>query len=340
MDKEAEEAFRGRRIKTPMDPDNQSGRKEAGRLTQQLNGLQGRIEAYTQEKSWAAAWKERLKRFFALRVGVDSAASTYYLLFSLFPLIIFSFSLMEILDSGLASRFEAALPQLSLVIPQAILTMLQDFLDSVGLTSSIPFLSLSALGLLWAASRGAASIVNSMNRVYYNQVEYNFLLRRLIGIFAIFVISILLVAILILLAFYRMAIDYLHQFFTLPDFLLGGDFDILAHLVAFLLLTLIFTIIYGLVKRKRSYLRHTILSAMVTSAGWIIISYSLSHFIASQTRYYVIYGSITGIIFLMLWLYLAVYIILIGAFIHSELILKYPKPERRGKHKEGEEASP
>ncbi len=324
---------------TEIDPDNQSNQKEGGRLTQQLNGLQERINAYTREKSWAAAWKERLKRFFALRVGVDAAASAYYLLFSLFPLIIFSFSLLELLDSGLASRFEEALPQLSLVIPQAILTMLQNFLDSVGLTSSIPFLSLSALGLLWAASRGAASIVNSMNRVYHRQVEYNFLLRRLIGIIALFVISMLLIGILVLLAFYRMVIDYLHQFFTLPDFLLAGDFDLFAHLLAFLLLTLIFSVIYSLVKRKRSYLRHTLLSAMVTAAGWIIISYALSIFISLQTRYYVMYGSITGIIFLMLWLYLAIYISLIGAFVHSELILKYPRPDRKRRHKEAEKGS-
>jgi hypothetical protein len=30
----------------------------------------------------------------------------------------------------------------------------------------------------------------------------------------------------------------------------------------------------------------------------------------------------------MLWLYLAVYILMVGAFIHSELILKYPRPAK------------
>jgi uncharacterized BrkB/YihY/UPF0761 family membrane protein len=67
---------------------------------------------------------------------------------------------------------------------------------------------------------------------------------------------------------------------------------------------------------------------LLTALGWLVISHALSFFISRQTNYYSLYGSITGIIFLMLWLYLAVYILMVGAFIHSELILKYPRPAK------------
>lgn len=321
--------------------DKQAGQKEGNRLTAQLNDLQQRIEDYTNEKSWASAWRERLRRLAALRIGVDAAASSYYLLFSLFPLIMFVFSLLNLLNPDLALHFELAIPRLSVVVPEEILRILQNFLDSVGRMSSIPFLSISVLGLLWAASRGAASIVTSLNRIYHRQVEYNFLFRRLIGIIAIFVISLILIGILLLLAFYRFLLDYLQQFLTLPAFILQDDFDIFAHLATFLLLTLIFSLIFVLVKRQRTYFRHTLLAAMATSAGWILISYGLSYFIAIQTRYYVMYGSITGIIFLMLWLYLAVYIIMAGAFMHAELILKNPRPRKiKRARREKQEVAP
>lgn len=323
---------------TDQERDKNLGNKEGGRLTRQLNGLQERLEAYSLENSWVSRWKDRVNRFFDLRVGVNAAASAFYLLFSLFPLIIFVFSLLDLLDPGLAQRFEEALPQLGLVIPEPVLKMFLNFLTSVARTSSIPFLSLSALGLLWAASRGTANIVNSMNRIYHKEMEFNFLLRRLIGILAIFVISVLLAAILILLAFYRLAIDFLQQFFSLPDFIMRGDFDLLAHLVAFLALTLIFTTIYALVKRQRSYFRHTVMAAMVAATGWLLISYGLSYFITIQTRYYLMYGSITGIIFLMLWLYLAVYISMLGAFVHAELIRTHPRPEKKKKGRRQMEA--
>ncbi len=311
--------------------DKQAGQKESNRFTVQLNDLQQRIEDYTNEKSWASAWKERLGRLASLRLGVDAAASSYYLLFSLFPLVMFVFSLLNLLNPDLALRFEHAIPRLSVMVPEEILRILQNFLESVGRMSSIPFLSVSALGLLWAASRGAASIVTSLNRIYHRQVEYNFLFRRLIGIIAIFAISLILIAVLLLLAFYRTLLNYLQEFISLPAFILKGDFDIFAHLLTFLLLTLVFILIFALVKRQRTYFRHTLLAAMVTSASWILISYGLSLFISIQTRYYFMYGSITGIIFLLLWLYLAVYIIMAGAFIHAELILKHPRPRKNKK---------
>lgn len=285
----------------------------------------------SREKTWITAWKERLKRLLDLKIGISAAASSFYLLFAVFPSIILIFSLLELLDLGLAGRLELAMPALSAVIPLEILAVLGDFLDSVGRTSSIPFLSLSILGLLWAASRGAGNTVASLHRIYHSQTRYNFLFLRLLGIIAIFVISVTLAIILLLLAFNRFLIAYLTEFFTLPDFLLKDEFGILANLAAFILLTFVFTIVFVLLKRQRHFLRLTILSAMLTAAGWIVISHGLSYFISIQTRYYIMYGSITGIIFLMLWLYLAVYIMMSGAFLHAELIRKFPKPAKRKK---------
>ena len=263
-----------------------------------------------------------------MRAGISAAASTYYLLFSLFPLIMFTFNLLDLLAPDLAARFEASIPQLSVVIPREILQLLQHFLDSVGKVSSIPLLSIAALGLLWAASKGVGTIVAFLNKIYHTESKYGFVFRRLLGIIAIFAISLILIAILFILSFYRLAIDYLRNFIQVPAFLLHDRFDTLANLASLFLLTFFFTIIFSLLKRQRSYFRHTVFSAFLTALGWLLISKGLSFFISRQTSYYLIYGSITSIIFLMLWLYLAVYILMLGAFIHSELILKYPRPAK------------
>ncbi len=297
-------------------------------FTSQINDLQKKLVDYSEDKNWIQAWKSRLQRFFALKVGVKSAASAFYLLFSLFPLIIFVFSLLELLDPGLAARFESALPQLDVLVPDAVLDVLQNFLDSVSRTTGVSVISVTALGLLWAASRGVGSIVASLNIIYHAESKYNFLLRRLLGIIAIFASSILLIVILLVLAFNRLAINYLQKFITLPDFIFQDQFDIFANLAALLILTLIFTAIFTILKRQRSYFRHTLVASVITALGWIIISYGLSLFISNQSNYYLMYGSITGIIFLMLWLYLAVYIVMIGAFIHAEMIKKYPRPAK------------
>lgn len=313
--------------------ENDQGEKTKRPFTSQINDLQKKLADYSGGKTWVQAWKDRLQRFFTLKMGINSAASTFYLLFSLFPLIIFVFSLLELLVPGLAARFESAIPQLGVVVPQAILDVLQNFLDSVSRTTSVSVLSVTALGLLWAASRGVGSIIASLNKIYHTEFKYNFLLRRLLGIIGIFVSSILLVVILVILAFNRLVINYLQEFINLPDFILQDQFDIFANLAALLILAFIFAVIFSLLKRQRSYIRHTLFASALTALGWIIISYGLSYFISNQSNYYLMYGSITGIIFLMLWIYLAVYIMMIGAFIHAELIIKHPRSARVGKTK-------
>ncbi len=316
-------------------PENDQLEKTNGRFSTQINDLQRRLADYTEDKSWVQAWKERLKRFFSLKVGINSAASTFYLIFSIFPLIVFVFSLLELLDTGLAGRFEAAIPHMGVIIPEEIAAVFQNFLKSVERTSSVSVLSVTALALLWAASRGVGSVVASLNKIYHRESRFNFLVRRLFGLIAIFASSVLLIVILVVLAFNRLVRSYLQEFFTLPDFILQDRFDLLANLAAFLVLSFIFTAIFSLLKRQRSYFRHTLFASALTSVGWILISYGLSYFISNQSNYYLMYGSITGIIFLMLWLYLAVYIMMIGAFVHAELIIQYPRPakEKRAKRK-------
>ncbi|MGI6506963.1 MAG: YihY/virulence factor BrkB family protein [Saccharofermentanales bacterium] len=307
---------------------DQKKRERTGRLTTKIIGLQQRLEDYSKKSSRFSAWQSRLKRFSSLRAGIIAAASAYYLLFSLFPLIMFIVNLLDLLDPELATRFEAAVPQLSVVIPQEILHLLQNFLNSVGRVSSVPVLSIAAFGLLWAASKGVGSIVAFLNKIYHTESKFSFVFRRFFGIAAIFTTSLILIAILFILAFYRLVIDFLRDLISLPDFLLRDRFDILANVTSLLLLTFAFTIIFSLLKRQRSYFRHTVFSAFLTALGWLIISQALSFFISRQTNYYLMYGSITSIIFLMLWLYLAVYILIAGAFVHSELILKYPRPPK------------
>ena len=53
--------------------------------------------------------------------------------------------------------------------------------------------------------------------------------------------------------------------------------------------------------------------------GWIAVSYFFSIYINIFTNFSIIYGSLTTIILIMMWLYAVIYIILIGAEINVML---------------------
>ena len=65
-------------------------------------------------------------------MGRNSAALAYYLLFTLFPLLIFVSSLLGLLDLDVASITQSLTP----ILPREVLTILEVYLDYVAQTSS------------------------------------------------------------------------------------------------------------------------------------------------------------------------------------------------------------
>ena len=60
--------------------------------------------------------------------------------------------------------------------------------------------------------------------------------------------------------------------------------------------------------------------ALFTGAGWILFSYIFSVYINNFSNYSRIYGSLTAIVLLMLWLYSCMTILLYGAEVNMEII--------------------
>ena len=52
--------------------------------------------------------------------------------------------------------------------------------------------------------------------------------------------------------------------------------------------------------------------AAFSAAGWVLFSFFFSVFVENFSNYATIYGSLTAIIILMMWLYFCMYILLIG----------------------------
>jgi len=59
---------------------------------------------------------------------------------------------------------------------------------------------------------------------------------------------------------------------------------------------------------------------VVALIGWSIISSGFSFFIANLSNLSVVYGSLTAVIILMIWLYLSSTILMIGGEVNSLLI--------------------
>ena len=86
----------------------------------------------------------------------------------------------------------------------------------------------------------------------------------------------------------------------------------------FVLLLLIYTYVPGGRRTLRSQLQGTIFA----TAGWLIFSRVFSFYIAHFWRRSYIYGSLTAVILLILWLYVIINLLFIGAGLNAELLPK------------------
>ena len=127
--------------------------------------------------------------------------------------------------------------------------------------------------------------------------------------------------VLLIIVFGDTLIDLSNSFF--PN--LKGLVYIIASLrfiLGFIILVLFFSIIYKSMPCKKMKILDQIPGAVIASAGWVSFSILFSFYVDNFSHYSNVYGSLTAIIVLMLWLYICMYIMFIGAEINCILSSK------------------
>ena len=79
------------------------------------------------------------------------------------------------------------------------------------------------------------------------------------------------------------------------------------------MLVLFFEMVYIAVPDRKSGIIEELPGALISAVGWIGFSYLYSFYIDNFSNYANIYGSLTAVVLMMLWLYFCMYIMLFGA---------------------------
>ena len=103
-----------------------------------------------------------VRRYFDHRVARDSAALTYYLLFAMFPLLIFLSNLVGFF----AVDIEGFLCQLGTIIPAEVLDLLIQYLRYVSRVSSRTLMTFSLIFSIWFPMRAANALLLSVRKAY------------------------------------------------------------------------------------------------------------------------------------------------------------------------------
>lgn len=243
-----------------------------------------------------------------------AAALAYYFLLSLFPLLIFTVALLPYLnlDPDQAVAFVK-----SLLPVEAADTIDQPVRDLVGQPRG-GILSFGLLAALYIASNGAFAIIRALNTAY--QVEETRPLWRLQLLSIAMTISIVLVVVVLLLlpVFGQVIFQYLDDVFGLPP---GAwtTFWLLRWLAVFVMTNLVLIGVYQIAPNTRVAFRKVVVGALVTSIGWQVISLGFSYYVSNFNNFSATYGSLGGIIVMMVWFYLTGLLLVLGGLVNATL---------------------
>jgi len=89
--------------------------------------------------------------------------------------------------------------------------------------------------------------------------------------------------------------------------------NVVSRLVAFLLILAVFLLLYKLIPNTRTYWSHIWPGALLAAIFFEIARTLFIFYLENFANYQLIYGSITSIIILLVWMYYSAFILILGA---------------------------
>ena len=270
------------------------------------------------EIPWAG-WKQILKRAWAENkadnMPIIAGGVAFFGFLSIFPALIALISIYGLVASP--ETVARQVEDLSAQLPDDAASLIEEQLTAIVANSGSALsisLVVSILAALWSASGGVGNVITAVN-IAYDEVEARGFVKLKLTSLALTLGAIVFVLITFgLLAVVPSIIEALG---------LGVVGTILAQVARWVLLLAVFSgalaVLYRIAPdRDAPRLAWVSLGSLVVTVVWAAVSVAFALYVNNFGSYDKTYGTIAGVIVLMLWLYLTCYLVLLGAEINSE----------------------
>jgi membrane protein len=254
-------------------------------------------------------------------LGDAAAAVTYAGVLALFPFLLFLVALASVIIRP--EQAEQLVQSLSQVAPAEVTKIVGDRIRSLGQGSSPGLLTLGALGAIWATSGGIQALMRALNMVYGVQEGRPFWKVKLVAIgMTVFAGTLALLCALVMIATPPIA-----------D-LIGGPIGTAINWLRFpfagLAMMLLWAVLYYVLPDVQQQFRFITPGSVAGVLLWIFASWGFSMYVANFGKYDATYGSLGGIIVLLLWMWISSLVLLAGAEANAVIEHKSVEGKRVG----------
>ena len=158
-------------------------------------------------------------------------------------------------------------------------------------------MSIAVLTTLWSAGKGVMALMRGLNVISEVEENRNYFVVRIVSSFYTLIMLVALVLSLVIMVFGKRP--------AVP----------MRFVYAWLILTVLFAMMYAYIPNEKLRFRDQLTGAMFAAIAWNVFSWGFSLYVGRADEYS-IYGSLSVIILVMIWMYVCMYIIMLGAYIN------------------------
>jgi membrane protein len=241
--------------------------------------------------------------------------SSFFMILSVVPLTAFIVSILnslnipvEFLEEGISGIFNEK-------VTSEINKFLSDFYDS-----SMGISLVSLVVTLWSASQGVHAITNGLNRIYDAYENRNWFVLRIRAMFYTIALFVLVMVSIVIIVLGRTINEWLSPFLLNLPQTISAIFH-LRYLILFFILMTLFALIYRNIpnitknEHKEYGLKYQLPGAFLCTVAWFVLSFAIAFYVDNFNGFS-IYGSLTKLAGLMIWVYFCMICLMICAEIN------------------------
>ncbi len=243
-------------------------------------------------------------------ISAFASQSAFFVILSIIPFLMVFISLAQYTPVTESMVMELV----NRVMPSYIAPFLVSIIHEV-YSRSVGIISFTAVMAIWASAKGIQYLSNGLNAVYDRMETRNYFRLRLRAVLYTLAMLLAIVLLLTLLVFgnsiQKLLLAYIPFVAHLTQLVLA-----LRALILLAVLILFFTVLFKMLPNRKATLRSQLPGSVLCALAWYGFSFGVSVYV-DYFNGFSMYGSLTTIVLVMLWLYFCMYILLVCGEVNS-----------------------
>ena len=239
-------------------------------------------------------------------VGSYAAQTSYFFMLCMIPIILLLLTLVQYTPVTKADVMTAVIQ----VFPTSVDSLITSIVNQV-YNQSTGVIPVTIIVALWSAGKGVLAITTGLNCVYKCRETRNYIFLRIRATIYTLMFLVVILLLLILSVFGNSLNIFIAE--HVPIMKRFADKLIEVRIIITPVVLIVFSLLsYKFLPNRRDKLLRQLPGAVFTAIGWMVVSWIFSVYVDIFKGFSSMYGSLTTIVLIMLWMYFCMYSLLLG----------------------------